>query len=863
MKRFLKGILCISIFFILHSSFFISVQAQQGTVRGRVVDARSGENIEYATVALLSPKDSTLKGGTVTEGNGSFRLEAPYGRYLLRITFVGYEPQYYKSPVTLSAEHPSVNLGKVAINPQATLMEAVEVVAERSMVEYQLDKRVVNVDKNIVAGGGTASDVLEQVPSVAIDNDGNVTLRGSTNVKVLVNGRPSELLASDLSTLLEQIPASTVENVEVITNPSAKYDPEGMSGIINIKLKDRTAGALGLNGVVNVNVGAPLPFMVPDTLAAMSSTGKLIPTLMGNISLNYATEKYNLFLNADGGLRQRGNKGHSDIEYLDNNSTPTSHNAIDQYSLNPNRMGSVKVGGEYYFNDKNSLLFSYQLRGGNRMRNSDIYAQDLLYADSLRYHQTSNGDNKNLNHSFNLLYTRKFDRKDQELTFDATFSTRQVHGDGIQEQTYADLPANYDHYYQRLSETENHHQALNIKLNYLRPLDTFFGKEGWRLESGYEGRMDWPDQRADYTRVSYTPAGLLDTVYDALSSTHFNYRQQVHAIYGTLGGNMTEKLALQVGLRGEYASVYGIDLNHPSTVVNKPYWQLYPTLHLSYKITEMQSAQVSYSRRVRRPHMWDLNPYMDIREDNQMSFGNPNLDPEYTNAFEVSYNLGIKKVNIFASLYYRQTNNMITRYGFTWCADSVARYAWWEPYNPQYDGYRASTSFNLSTGYNYGMEFIVDWQLFQWWKINVSLNLYQSYIAGTELLHNQSTSSFQFSGKFSSFMSLPHDWTIQLSGQYWAPWLDLQTQMDPGYWADLAVKKDVFNKRGTVNLRVSDVFCTGGWGHTTYSDTFNRVVKSKRLSPTVTIGFSWKINNGLKQKPQQSEEEGGDESTVY
>ena len=839
----------------------LATWAQQGTVKGRVMDARTGENIEYATVALLNPKDSTLKGGTVTDGGGHFKIEAPYGRYLLRITFVGYEPQYYKSPVTLSAEHPSVNLGKMAINPQATMMEAVEVVAERSMVEYQLDKRVVNVDKNIVAGGGTASDVLEQVPSVAIDNDGNVTLRGSTNVKVLVNGRPSELLASDLATLLEQIPASTVENVEVITNPSAKYDPEGMSGIIKIKLKDRTVGALGLNGVVNVNVGAPLPFMVPDSLPSF------IPTAMGNISLNYTTEKYNLFFNADAGLRQRGNKSESDIEYLLPSGTPLSHNAIEQYGLNPNHMGSVKVGGEYYFNDKNSLLLSYQLRGGNRQRNSNSYAADLLYNDSLDYLQTATSDNNNLNHSFNLLYTRKFDRKDEELTFDATFSTRQVHGEGLQEQIYDDVLANYDSYYRRRSITENHHQALNLKLNYLRPLDSFLGREGWRLETGYEGRMDWPDQCADYYRTIYNNTGGSYSYYgyyDSLSSTHFNYRQHVHAVYATLGGNLTDALSLQAGLRGEYASIYGRDLYHPQTAaIDKPYWQLYPTVHMSYKISDLQSAQVSYSRRVHRPHFWDLNPFIDIREDNQMSFGNPNLDPEYTNAFELSYNLGVKKVNLFTSLYYRQTNNMITHYGFTWCRDSVDRYAWWEPYNQEYDGYRASTRLNLSTGYNYGMEFIFDWQIFQWWKINVSLNLYQSHIEGTELLHNQSTSSFQASGKFSSFMTLPQEWTIQLSGQYWAPWLDLQTKMDPNYWVDLAVKKDVFQKRGTINLRVSDVFCTGGWGHTTYSQTFNRVVKAKRLSPVVTVGFSWKINNGLKQKPQQQEEEGGDESTIY
>lgn len=833
----------------------VCAQAQQGTVKGRVVDARSGENIEYATVALLSPKDSTLKGGTVTDGSGHFRLEAPYGRYLLRVTFVGYEPQYYKNPVTLSTEHPSVNLGKVSINPHATMMEAVEVVAERSMVEYQLDKRVINVDKNLVTGGGTATDVLEQVPSVAIDNDGNVTLRGSTNVKVLVNGRPSELLASDLSTLLEQIPASTVENVEVITNPSAKYDPEGMSGIINIKLKDKTAGALGLNGVVNLNAGAPLPFMIPD------DKPQFIPTVMGNVSLNYTTEKYNLFLNMDGGMRQRGNRSNTDIEYFNADGTTRSHYDINQFSINPNNMGSVKVGGEYYFDDKNSLLLSYQLRGGNRKRNSDITASDIRQNanDSLHYDQIATGDNRNVNHAFNMLYTKKFDRKDEELTLDATFSTRQVRGDALQEQIYRDAAANLANYYRRDSETENHHQTLNVKLNWLRPLDSFLGKKGWRLETGYEGRMDWPNQKADYYRTTST----LSHVYDSTSSTHFDYNQHVHAVYGTLGGNLTEALSLQGGLRGEYASIYGIDVNHPSTVVDNTYWQLYPTVHLSYKITDMQSAQVSYSRRVRRPHMWDLNPYMDVREGDQLSFGNPNLDPEYTNAFEVSYNLGINKVNVFTSAYYRQTNHMITHYGFMWTPENVARYAPWEPYNSQYDGYRASTRFNLSTGYNYGLEFIVDWQPFNWWKLNVNVNLYQSHIEGTELLDNRNMQSFQASGKFSSFMTLPKDWTVQLSGQYWAPWLDLQTQMEPNYWLDLAVKKDVLQKRGTLNLRVSDVLCTGGWGHTTRDELMNRVVKAKRLSPTVTLGFSYKINNGLKQRQQQQEEDGADESTIY
>ena len=833
-----------------------TVYAQQGTVRGRVADARTGENIEYATVALLSPKDSTLKGGTVTDGSGHFRLEAPYGRYLLRITFVGYEPQYYKSIVSLSAEHSSVNLGKVSINPQATMMEAVEVSAERSMVEYQLDKRVVNVDKNIVAGGGTASDVLEQVPSVAIDNDGNVTLRGSGNVKVLVNGRPSELLASDLATLLEQIPASTVENVEVITNPSAKYDPEGMSGIINIKLKDKTAGALGLNGVASVNFGAPLPFMGPDSLPSF------IPTAMGNISLNYTTEKYNLFLNADLGRRARGNYGVTDIAHR-TNGIDYLHDSLHEYSLNPGTMGSVKVGGEYYFNAKNSLLLSYQLRGGSRKRNSWIYAHDLLHNDSMRYDQFNQGDNSNLNHSVNLLYTMKTDRKDEELTFDATFSARQVHGTGSQEQTFYG-PATWDNYFLRESVTENDHQALNVRLNYLRPLDSFLGKDGWRLETGYEGRMDWPDQRADYTRTQYDSSHVMVSYPDQISSTHFKYNLQVHAIYATLGGSLTDRLSLQAGLRGEYAYTYGKDLKHPGTpAVDKPYKNIYPTLHLSYKINDMQSAQLSYSRRVRRPHMWDLNPYINVMDGRHLGFGNPTLDPEFTNAFELSYNMGFEKVNIYTAAYFRHSNNTITWYGFYWDSASVAQYAWWEPYNSDYEGYWAAGPQNLANSYNYGLEFIFDWQMTSWWKMNVSLNLYNERIEGTSLLNGDTKELFQASGKLNSFMTLPHDWTLQLSGQYRAPGLDLQARLDPSYWFDLAVKKDILQQRGTINLRVSDFLCTGGWGHFTDNEELYRVVKNHRLSPMVTIGFSWKINNGLKQKPQQQEDEGGDESAIY
>ena len=635
----------------------------QGKISGKVLDSKTGTAVEYATVAVLNAKDSSLVTGTVTEGNGSFSVKAAYGRYLVRISFMGYETYFYPNVVLLSEKHASANLGKVQIAPAATIMDEVTVTAERTLVEYQLDKRVVNVDKNLVSSGGTATDVLEQVPSVSVDNDGNVSLRGSSNVKVLINGRPYELMGNDLETLLEQIPASSVESVEVITNPSAKYDPEGMSGIINLKLKEKTSGALGLNGVANLNVGTPLPFLIPDLLP------QVIPTTMGSISLNYTTEKYNIFFTLDGGMRSRGSVSHSNIRRL-RNGVAWSHDTMDQYSIRRNYMGSMKVGGEYYFNDKNSLLFSYQLRGGMRNRMSQIFSTDLLNEDHLLdYVQADTNRNSNVNHTFNLSYIKRFDEKDRELTADATFSMRHVQGSGFQEQDYTNPLAVWDHYYLRETESENFHQALNVKVNYVHPF-----AEGWKLETGYEGRLDWPNQNAVYYRTEYGPlTHELYRYHDSVSSTHFDYTQQTHAAYVTVGGKINDRLSAQAGLREEYSYLYGHDINHPATeAVHKDYWKLYPTLHVSYEMNKNNSMQASYSRRVRRPHMWDLNPYLDVREGQEMSFGNPNLDPEFTNAFELSYNLSLDKWNIYTCAYYRQTNNMMTRCG-TLCRSSATR----------------------------------------------------------------------------------------------------------------------------------------------------------------------------------------------
>lgn len=823
----------------------------QGKISGKIIDKQSNEAMAFASVSIHKAKDSALVNGMVTADNGNFAIEKlPFGQYLVRVTFMGYATYWSPNAITLSASTPHVQLGKIAIAPTAATVQTVEVRAQRSMVEYQLDRRVVNVDQNIVSGGGTATDVLENVPSVGVDNDGNVTLRGSTNVKVLIDGRPSELLSNDLASLLEQIPASSVENIEVITNPSAKYDPEGMSGIINIKLKDRASNALGWNGLANINFGTPLWFSIPEGYPS------LIPTSIGSISMNYSTEKFNFTFSADGGVRTRSNLTETYIERK-TDGTPYAIDSLQLRGYGPSQMASAKVGFEYFFDKKNSAMISYQLRGGNRARQHFTIDKDLLYGGYYDYLQGDTNNNRDLNHNINFTFTHKFDKPDQLLTLEATYSRRHGWGDGIQEQRYPNMMANYERYFLRQSESDNYNNNYNIRLNYTDKL-----ADKYKFETGYEGRITSSDQDYLYYLSTYDAANTLQRELDDLSSLHYTYGQQIHALYATIGGNITEKMTVQLGLRGEYSHVSGTDESHPlAQSVDKPYWQLYPTLHLSYQINQDQSMQLSYSRRVRRPWMWDLNPYIRVREGSQLNFGNPSLDPEFTNALEFSYNLGFNQTNIYASVYYRQTYNQMTWFGFVWDSLSLNYYAPWMTYNPDYDGFWASTAQNLGNSVNSGLELIVDQQVNKWWKLNVSVNLYQSTIQGSSLLNVPSRSALRASGKFSSFMTLPHDWTIQLSAQYNAPSFDLQTDMFASYWADLAVKKDIWNRRATINLRISDVFATGGWGHLTDSPVMYRWTKSHRISPTFTIGFSYKINNGLRTKPQMDMDEG--ESSAY
>lgn len=818
-------------------------------VSGRVKDASTDEYFEYVNVVILRAKDSSLVNGTITDKDGKFSIDAKKGKYLLRLTFIGYKDDY--QPLEIKNE--DVQLGVIQLNLGTQALEGVEITAERSMMEYQLDKRVINVDKNIVSAGGNATDVLENVPSVTVDQEGNVSLRGSGNVTVLVDGRPSELLGSDLQTVLEQIPSSTIESVEVITNPSAKYNPEGMSGIINIVLKEK--GNRGFNGSIAASSGVGIN-------NNLDKDQFLFPQGSFSAALNYSTKKYAVFLNGDIRYFETSSNGFSDKTLTANNV-----NILQDRFTTGNRLGrGFKIGGDWYINKKNTLSLSYNLRKGGTPPKSE--SSERLYSrvdnDSLNpanpnnYFGLETGKRSMFFQTITLNYEKKFNKKDQLLTLDANWNIGEFSNNNIQIRSFEE-GTNELFYLKNVSKSNNDRAFATI--NYVHPFS-----ETLKLETGYN--LNYVNTRANY---DYFPTRGITTKDDSMSYV-FNYKESIHAVYGTLGYSFNKKLSAQVGLRLEQVFRDGSkiqnkeELTFPKDPDTKNYFSAYPTLHISYNFTDSQSGQISYSRRIRRPNHWSLSPYVDINNPEYIRFGNPDILPEYTDAFEVGYSKIFQKTTIFTSLYYRRTNNSMTNFSFLWNKANADRYGFewvWDIAGAEYsDGIRiATTSMNLAKSSNYGMEVILDQKITKWWKANLSANLYGNYEDGTEFGGNL-VQTLNWDAKLNTTLTLPKNWVVQISGQYVPKRENIQGYSDPMYWFDLSVKKDILNKKGSLGIRVSDIFNTRERSTYTFTENFKQYSVNHRTSRYVVVSFNYRFGvvnkeQAMKERKRQQQQNAG------
>ncbi|GAB3531020.1 outer membrane beta-barrel family protein [Pontibacter brevis] len=781
----------------------------QGSVEGTLMDASSNSPVGFANVVLLSAEDSSLVTGATSDIEGVFILErVPYGNFILRVSMVGF-PTKFVPDIKVRADNPDVSLGTISLKATSTRLSEVEVTAERQLVEFELDKKVVNVEQDIAAQSGTVADVLQNVPSVTVDTDGNVNMRGSANVTILVDGKRTAL--ADVG--LDQIPASMIENIELITNPSSKYDPEGTAGIINIILKkDR---APGFSGVASVNVGT-------------------YDNYNSSINLNYHYNKWDFNAGYDFRRSYRPRWGSS---FRTNYPGTDSTSFLEQssYRRGVDISHNLRFGADYAINNYNTLSASVFYRTGNEDNFNEIIYRNLDIDRTLesQFRRTTEEIEKDYVANLNLGYRRTFDRKGQELTADLTYFERggNDYSNFIQQYDNTDGSSVNEAPMLQHTTSDNVRGRLLVQSDYVHPFS-----EDTRLEAGFRSSF----QRMDNDNLFYdvepeTGQLLLNTN----ASNHFVYDEQIHAAYSNFSSKINA-FSFQVGLRAEQTYTTS-DQRTQNRVFNNQYFSLFPSVFLTQDFTNDNKVQFSYSRRINRPRAWNLNPFIDYTDPLNIRSGNPELLPEYINSLELGYLKYWGNSSFNTSVFYRRIT------------DQVQRFRTFE------QGVTYTTFVNLSNSSSYGIELVGTHNPYKWWRMNASVSGFQVELNDTQGDTELSTNQFSWNAKLNSTMTVWKDLAIQVSANYRSPMVNIQGRMDQMYSADLGLKKEVLNNRGTVSLRISDIFNTRQFNFTSFGPGFEMESRNKRQTRIAFIGFTYRINsdNEKERRGNGREENGG------
>ncbi len=777
-----------------------------GTITGTVMDKTQHVPMQYTNVVLYRLPDSTMVNGTITLKDGSFKFKhLKDGNYYLLVHFIGFKVKAVKN-IKITPNHRMIKLPTFYLEPASKTLGSVEVKAEHSRISYQVDKKVVNVTKDLMASAGSAVDVLENVPSVDVDLDGNVTLRGSSNFTVLIDGRPSVLEGNDA---LQQIPASSIQRIEIITNPSAKYDPEGVGGILNIILKkDKNLGFSGM-------------------ATASASTGN---KYRGNGILSYRTKKVNVFVSVDGNNRDMHMKMNSENETYYGDTTNyriTSINGIR------NRKGyGIKGGLDYYLSKKTTLSLSGRGGGyGFGMDNTsdrhiytspaslDEYSQSISHSD--RWGGYYNGQ-LNLVHNFDdlghkleaLVYYSGRSSDDQEdqsdVLTDEQWVSQGVELSSIRTNTY---DTSYD---------------LRIKVDYTKPL----GKKG-KLEAGYQSRFAKQNGIYDYSNFNDS---INDWVKNPNYSSMVDFKRNIHSAYVTYQ-NTFNSLGIEAGIRGEYTD-RSVDNNDGSAPFIIKRFDFFPSLHISYQFKNNMQVYSSYSRRVRRPRQWDLNPFPMIIDPYNIRVGNPELEPEYID----SYELGLQKVfgKSFLSFetYYRIDKNKITR--ILKLGD---------------DGIFYHTNQNLNKDYSLGAELMLNLNPVKWFGLNTSLNLYNYRLTGNVEGSDVAANSTNWSGRMTTSFNLKHNFRIQWSGIYRSKTVTVQGSRKGFFYTNLALRKDFLKRKLNVTLTGRDLLGTAKYESISQGAAFYSHSVRTREWPVISLTATYIINNYRKKRSKNTDEQ--------
>lgn len=811
--------------FIFSLGLINVARAQSGTtVTGTLVDGSNNQPLSFATVSLISKADNQAK-SMQTDMDGKFNFAGvASGTYLFRANYVGYLT-FNRDTIHISGKKPLLNLGSIKLSAAKGVLKEVKVTAQRSQIQLGVDKKSFSVEQSLVSQGGSATDLLANVPSVQVDADGNVSLRGSSNVRILINGKPSAL-TGDLTDILQSIPASSIQTIEVITNPSSKYDAEGQSGIINIVLKENAQH--GFTGSASASAGTHNSYNAALNLA-------------------YQNKKVNVYTNYSYRRADRVGNGYSNKNTMFSNGHDTLQNqtADQKFTF---KGQNIRSGIDYNIDPKTTISFSNNINLRNRTRYQDG-ATDVLGDGNLTQQilQNNTSPGSGHNYDFNLDFDHKFKKKDEELTADIGYSTGY-------ENDYDYLNTGYNYYlpdtsaykFLQNNQTINHEHNWNFQLDYTLPL-----KNG-KIDMGYRSTFNTNDNNY----MVDTSNAVTPFIPDMAQSNDFYYHEIVHAIY-TDFQHTFGNFSIQAGLRLEDARINThLTDSAKTTAFHDYYWRLYPSLFLTEKLSDSQTLQLSYSRRVSRPRGNQISPFLNTSDPLNYSQGNPALLPEDTHSFELSYINYYKSLTITSSLYYRLTNDNIQQIRTFYNNDADISLTEFE---------------NVKSASNAGFELIAKLSPAPMFDLTGNVNIYYKHIDGDPALDLTTTSGYAWNGNLTANVKPLKKLSFQIRGDYQAPQVIPQGKMYAMYGVDGGVRYDI-SKVLNVSVNARDIFNTRKYDSDIYynTDVYNSDQYSQRRWSTgvVLATISYRFGSNIQHTPrkknsdqnQDQDNNGGDDN---
>jgi outer membrane receptor protein involved in Fe transport len=802
----MKNYLFLTILSILFTNVTI---AQEFTLTGVVLESETKEELEYAIVTVLSTDNIVVTDG-LTNSKGKFSITVKKGEYNLMVEYISHK-NFIQEGVNVAS---NLKLGNIELDIDAESLDEVEIIAENTTVDIRLDKKIYTVGRDLTVKGGSVSDVLDNVPSISVDVEGNVALRGSEDVRILINGKPSGLVGLNSAEALRQLPSESVEKVEVITSPSARYDAQGNGGIINIIL--RRNKLLGFNGTVNANIGDP------------KSSG--IST-----NLNYRTGDVNIFNSSGLSDRLRVGDSYAYSEYY-NGDDQSSFIRDNRNWERENNSLFTNTGLEWYIDDNTSITTSFltsNSEGVNLNKNTTLEldsSQDVIN-ETFRL---ENEISKDENYEYSLNFDKRFNDEGHKLVVDFQMGENTDNENSILTQNNLD--------FEQITSDETNDSKL-IKADYVLPIG-----ENRQFEAGF--KIEESDLYQDYKVYSNLNNNL---ILDTEQSNVFQYKEQINAIYSQYGFKIDDKYSFLFGVRVEQTKKDIIQIT-TDELIKKDDTGVFPTFNFGLEISEDESVTFGYSRRLRRPWSRFINPFPSKNSPTSIFRGNPNLDPTYSNNFDLGYLKTFESsFSVNSSMYFQKSTNT-----FNFITQDTG-----ETVNLGGTDVPIIERFpiNLATNARFGFEFNLSYRPSKKWSVNSNFNLYNNKVEGEYNEIDYGSENLSWSMRLNNKLTLPGEIEWQTRMNYRGPREDAVNKTKASYSTDLAFSKDILNEKGTLSLNVRDLFDSSGRISEAFTETFYSESKYRWSSRSFTLNFTYRINQKKKryQREGQSYQGGGDE----